>query len=55
MPEKVAPLRAEDHLGLVHLCANRFRSRGIPYEELYSAGCFRLLKVVKAFDCDRGV
>lgn len=55
MSEKVALPRAEDHLGLVHLCANRFRNRGIPYEELYSAGCYGLLKAVKAFDNGRGV
>lgn len=47
--------QAEDHLGLVHLCANRFRNRGIAYEELYSAGCMGLLKAVKAFDAERGV
>ena len=48
-------VRAEDHLGLVHLCANRFRSRGIEYEELYSAGCLGLVKAVNAFDDTRGV
>ncbi len=46
---------AQDNLGLVHLCANRFKNRGIEYEELYSAGCIGLLKAVKAFDADRGV
>ena len=46
---------AQDNLGLVHLCANRFRNRGIEYEELYSAGCIGLLKAVKAFDEERGV
>ncbi len=55
MSGEVTTPRAEDHLGLVHLCANRFRNRGIDYEELYSAGCFGLLKAVKAFDSDRGV
>jgi RNA polymerase sporulation-specific sigma factor len=49
------PPLAEAHLGLVHLCANRFRNRGIVYEELYSAGCIGLLKAVKAFDAQRGV
>ena len=49
-----API-AEEHLGLVHLCANRFRGRGMEYEDLYSAGCIGLLKAVKAFDCTRGV
>ena len=46
---------AEDNLGLVHLCANRFRGRGIEYDDLYSAGCIGLLKAVKAFDSGRGV
>lgn len=43
------------HLGLVHLCANRFRNRGIPYEDLYSAGCEGLVKAAAAFDPARGV
>ena len=46
---------AEENLGLVHLCANRFRGRGIEYDDLYSAGCLGLLKAVKAFDPERGV
>lgn len=50
--ERPAP---EDHLGLVHLCANRFRNRGIAYEELYSAGCEGLVKAARAFDTERGV
>lgn len=45
----------EDNLGLVHLCANRFRGRGIEYDDLYSAGCIGLLKAAEAFDCERGV
>ncbi|MGN1089458.1 MAG: sigma-70 family RNA polymerase sigma factor [Huintestinicola sp.] len=44
-----------DNLGLVHLCANRFRSRGIEYEELYSAGCMGLVKSASSFDGERGV
>lgn len=44
-----------ENLGLVHLCANRFRSRGIEYEELYSAGCIGLVKAAGAFDEERGV
>lgn len=55
MSGEVTTPQAEAHLGLVHLCANRFRNRGIDYEELYSAGCVGLLKAVKAFDCERGV
>ena len=46
---------AEENLGLVHLCANRFRGRGIEYDDLYSAGCLGLLKAVKASDPERGV
>ena len=55
MPHEIAAPLAEENLGLVHLCANRFRGRGVEYEELYSAGCVGLLKAVKAFDCTRGV
>ncbi len=46
---------AEENIGLVHLCANRFRGRGIEYDELYSAGCMGLMKAVRAFDTERGV
>lgn len=45
----------EDNLGLVHLCANRFRSKGIDYDDLYGAGCIGLLKAAKGFDETRGV
>ena len=54
MTEVRKPL-AEENLGLVHLCANRFRGRGIEYDDLYSAGCIGLLKAVRAFDAGRGV
>lgn len=46
---------AEQNLGLVHLCANRFRSRGIEYDDLYSAGCIGLMKAVSGFDDTRGI
>lgn len=45
----------EDNLGLVHLCANRFRGRGIEYDDLYGAGCVGLVKAASAFDSERGV
>lgn len=45
----------EENLGLVHLCANRFRGRGIEYDDLYGAGCVGLVKAASAFDEDRGV
>ncbi|MBQ6169813.1 MAG: sigma-70 family RNA polymerase sigma factor [Ruminococcus sp.] len=55
METEVRKPLAEENLGLVHLCANRFRGRGIEYDDLYSAGCIGLLKAVKAFDSSRGV
>jgi RNA polymerase sporulation-specific sigma factor len=45
----------EENLGLVHLCANRFRGRGIEYDDLYGAGCIGLIKAASAFDTKRGV
>ncbi len=45
----------EENLGLVHSLANRFKGRGIEYEELYSAGCMGLVKAAKGFDEDRGL
>ena len=45
----------EENLGLVHLCANRFRNRGIEYDDLYSAGCIGLIKATDGFDTQRGV
>ncbi len=44
-----------ENLGLVHLCANKFRGRGVEYEELYSSGCIGLVKAASAFDEERGV
>lgn len=55
VPPQAEPPVPEEHLGLVHLCANRFRGRGIEYEDLYSVGCIGLMKAVKAFDTARGV
>lgn len=55
METEIKRPNAEENLGLVHLCANKFRGRGIEYDDLYSAGCIGLLKAVKAFDMDRGV
>ncbi|MCD8108261.1 MAG: sigma-70 family RNA polymerase sigma factor [Oscillospiraceae bacterium] len=42
-------------MGLVRLCASRFKGKGIEYEELYSAGCVGLVKAVRSFDRNRGV
>ena len=43
------------NIGLVHSCANRFRGRGIEYDDLFQAGCMGLVKAFDAFDHDRGV
>lgn len=47
-------ITVEANLGLVRLCAGRFKGKGIEYDELYSAGCMGLVKAVKAFDRERG-
>lgn len=44
----------EENLGLVHYCANRFRGRGIEYDDLYQAGCLGLVKASKSFDSEKG-
>lgn len=44
-----------ENLGLVHSCANRFRGRGIEYDDLFQAGCMGLVKAYDAFDAERGV
>lgn len=55
MNENIKKPVAEENLGLVHLCANKFRGRGIEYDDLYGAGCIGLMKASKAFDCQRGL
>ena len=39
-----------ENLGLVHTVANRFRGRGIEYDDLYQSGCVGLIKAVETFD-----
>lgn len=46
---------AKNNFGLVHSCANRFRGKGIEYDDLFSTGCVGLIKAIDAFDEDRGV
>lgn len=45
----------EGNLPLVHKLANRFRGRGMEYEELYAAGCVGLVKAVDRFEPERGL
>lgn len=42
--------RIAENLGLVHACANRFRNRGLEYDDLFSAGCVGLCKAADGFD-----
>ncbi len=45
----------ESNLPLVHSLANRFRGRGIEYEELFAAGSMGLVKAYDNFDDTRGL
>lgn len=45
----------ESNLPLVHSLANRFRGRGIEYEELFAAGSMGLVKAYDNFDHTRGL
>ncbi len=40
--------------GLVHSCANKFRNRGVEYDDLFQAGCVGLIKAADNFDSERG-
>lgn len=42
------------NFGLVHSCANKFRGRGVEYDDLYQAGCVGLIKAADNFDSTRG-
>lgn len=43
-----------ENYGLVHACANKFRGRGVDYDDLYQAGCVGLIKAADNFDKERG-
>ncbi len=45
----------ESNLPLVHSLANRFKGRGIEYEELFAAGSLGLVKACDNFDHGRGL
>ena len=42
-------------MGLVHACANRFRGRGVEYDDLYQIASIGFLKAVNNFDEKFGV
>lgn len=41
-------------MGLVHSCANRFRGRGVEYDDLFQAGCIGLIKAADGFNPELG-
>lgn len=43
-----------ENLGLVHSCANRFKNRGIEYDDLFQAGCVGLIKAADGFNNSLG-
>ncbi len=44
------PIRAEEHMGLAHLCAKRFLGRGLPYDELVREATVALVAAAVRFD-----
>jgi len=45
----------EQNIGLVHACAQRYKGKGIDYDDLFQAGCMGLVKAVDGFDESRGL
>ena len=43
-----------DNLKLVHSCCNKFKGKGIEYDDLYGAGCLGLVKAAKAYKSELG-
>ncbi len=46
---------ADENMGLVYSIANRFKGRGIEYDDLVGAGCVGLVKAIDRFDESRGL
>ena len=44
----------EKNFALVHSCANKFKGRGVEYDDLFQAGCIGLIKAADNFDETRG-
>ena len=55
MPTKTRDETTLENIGLVHSIANRFRGRGIEYDDLFGAGCLGLIKAADRFDESRGL
>lgn len=43
-----------ENMGLVHSCANRFKNRGVEYDDLFQAGCLGLIKAADGFNEELG-
>ena len=43
-------IKIEEHLKLVHSCCQRFRGRGIEYDDIFQSGCIGLTKAKNNFD-----
>lgn len=54
MQKKTENPLVTENLGLVHSCANRFRGRGVDYDDLFQAGCVGLIKAAQGFNPDLG-
>lgn len=48
-------IKAEEHINLVHACCQRFRNRGIDYDDVFQSGCVGLVKATKKFDASKGL
>ncbi len=45
----------QQNMGLVHACAQRYKGKGIDYDDLFQAGCVGLVKATDGFDESRGL
>lgn len=43
-----------ENLGLVYACANKFRGRGVEFDDLVQSGCIGLVKAAEGFDESKG-
>lgn len=55
LPELSREEIIQSNIGLVHACAQRYKGKGIEYDDLFQAGCMGLVKATDAFDYERGV
>lgn len=53
--QQVLPINPEEHLGLAHVCARRFRGRGMDDDELVREATVALVAAAARFDPSRGV